>query len=846
MAANMADLGAALSSTNAVAATLSAAASCALGGEGATEVTAAEPAAAASRSAFSFATWAASIGLARFADLIAEADLTDFVDSCMTPLTIFAPTDDAIARLGQQLPGDPEQLRELLCVHLTMGQLSSSELLTTRSITTIGQQTHHITLLGEAGAQGLQVGPATLLQHDVMLPDGRGVLHTIDCVMCCLRLLQHCRYEQVWNKTVRPSPKVAINGEWNHSRDELHAILIHCDSWHPLMQGLRGHAIALQPPVGNDKGHKSFQDSCAHFSDLLILEKPPEMSKKKRKKGPDGASMVEANTPTANYRVMFSLYRKDVAGGHGKVGEERGKHLTFVMAPEDILIRNSFHMLSEEAKQARRTEYKQLTKNAQSKQKVRLDGPAGLGGLGGLGGGLGGLGGPTGAPGGKKVVQGLPPSMSLALAAEAAEAAQSHTMAHAALDEGEDDGVTPRLLALSATTGAHAGGTWVWIQGRNLAPETRVYVGRNLAQRMTYVSDCLLQISTPPATPSTGTVEVRATSTGGLEWSNELHFTYSASGGASANLSPMEGELMERQLVLMQHFVQACCGSGAEASVHQLMASSLAQPQRLLGAVLALILAGSGGMNHKGSALDLERQDAQGCTLMHYICSLRNGPALQLLLRANVDPTIADTQGLAAADWAHAYGFPEGVRLIEQHLHGGADPSGGFDASSPEPHSLEATGVQLPQAAATGDVSGLDAFLGRPPKLPTPAGAAGGEGVAAAAPAQGRSLQQFLQPTMAAAAPLATATVAGSEATSVAPAMVGGLAGLTAGSAAGVGAAIKPENGGGEARPRSLEQFLEPGQQPAAQPARSQETHHRSLAGFLTAAAAHVESTPPE
>ena len=51
-----------------------------------------------------------------------------------------------------------------------------------------------------------------------------------------------------------------------------------------------------------------------------------------------------------------------------------------------------------------------------------------------------------------------------------------------------------------------------------------------------------------------------------------------------------------------------------------------------------------GGMNHKGSALDLERQDAQGCTLMHYICSLRNGPALQLLLRANVDPAIADTQ----------------------------------------------------------------------------------------------------------------------------------------------------------------------------------------------------------
>ena len=47
---------------------------------------------------------------------------------------------------------------------------------------------------------------------------------------------------------------------------------------HPLLvQGLRGHAIALAPPSGADKGHKSFQDAVAHFSDLLILEKPPEV-----------------------------------------------------------------------------------------------------------------------------------------------------------------------------------------------------------------------------------------------------------------------------------------------------------------------------------------------------------------------------------------------------------------------------------------------------------------------------------------------------------------------------------------------------------------------------------------
>ena len=116
--------------------------------------------------------------------------------------------------------------------------------------------------------------------------------------------------------------------------------------------------------------------------------------------------------------------------------------------------------------------------------------------------------------------------------------------------------MTPRLLALSTSTGVHAGGTWVWIQGRHLTPDTRVFFGSNQALRMSFVSDCLVQVSTPPVTPQTGTVEVRAASSAGLGWSNALHYSYSASGGAA--LSPMESELMERQLVLLQNFVQAC------------------------------------------------------------------------------------------------------------------------------------------------------------------------------------------------------------------------------------------------------------------------------------------------
>ena len=137
---------------------------------------------------------------------------------------------------------------------------------------------------------------------------------------------------------------------------------------------------------------------------------------------------------------------------------------------------------------------------------------------------------------------------------------------------------------------------------------------------------------------------------------------------------------MERQLSLLQNFVRACCGNGAEGSVQQLMAPALSQPHRLLGAVLALILAGSGGVHHKGGVLDLERQDAHGCTLMHYVCALRNMPALQLLVRAQVDPNIRDNQGMSVCDWARAFHFTEGEVLLSR-----APPSGAAVPASAAP-----------------------------------------------------------------------------------------------------------------------------------------------------------------
>lgn len=80
-------------------------------------------AAAAPTPTWSFTDFAAQQGMSQFAKLLNDAGLTQFVESCETSLTIFAPTDEAIIQLGDQLPSDTQLLRELLCVHITMGSL---------------------------------------------------------------------------------------------------------------------------------------------------------------------------------------------------------------------------------------------------------------------------------------------------------------------------------------------------------------------------------------------------------------------------------------------------------------------------------------------------------------------------------------------------------------------------------------------------------------------------------------------------------------------------------------------------------------------------------------------------
>ena len=624
---------------------------------------------------------------------------------------------------------------------------------------------------------------------------------------------------------MRPSPKVGLQGDWKPV-DELHAVLVHCDTWTPRFSGLRGNVVPLGPvQSGTDhRAARHFQEGVITYSELLILEKPPEMSKKKRKKPEDetNADGTVSSAPaqaTPHYRMMFSLYRRDANpqppqpppadGEPAPDPQPDGKHLTFCMAPEDILIRNSFHMLSENEKEARRNEYK----SKQLTPKIRTSNGAGSSSNGAaqaaaqaaaaalaISSHNGGLlaaasaidvdGTDYASPsssmlpvvsttamlhaGGVQQASALPQLTIEALKSHAANdsAAHERIVKLEGISPGMCGGAmallpdAPLLSALSTTSGSHAGGTSVWIQGSRFNTRTRVYVAGQVAARVTVVSDGLVTIATPQGQPGVGTVEVRATNDG-CAWSNALHYTYTTDGLAEG--ASVESSIMQRQLSLLQQLVQACCGSAAasEQMVSDLMTPALAEPQRLFGAVLALLLAGSAG---NGAALDLGRQDAHGCTLMHYVCALRNLPALQLLLNASINPALADSAGNTAAEWARRFQFADGEAAI---------------------------------ARATG--------------VPLPAGAAAATATATSVPIEG---------------------VAASSSS-----CVPGVATTTGGTPPLVSAPFGGAAPGGDAHPmRSLDQFIDPSQGSAE--AQQSGDAQRSLAGFLTAAAAHVETRP--
>lgn len=118
--------------------------------------------------------------LSTLALLVEEAGFARALDSEYLDLTVFAPTNEAFAKLPpavlEAVQSDRELLRFVLKNHILRGSVESSEL-TTDAVRTIGRTSLDVVV----GEEAITVGPATVVSADVRASNG--VVHVIDEVL---------------------------------------------------------------------------------------------------------------------------------------------------------------------------------------------------------------------------------------------------------------------------------------------------------------------------------------------------------------------------------------------------------------------------------------------------------------------------------------------------------------------------------------------------------------------------------------------------------------------------------------------------------------------------------------
>ncbi len=96
------------------------------------------------------------------------------------PFTVFAPTDEAFAKLPagtlESLLSDPEALKQVLLYHVVAGEVPASEVVNLTEATTLNGATIAIDT-----SNGVMVNNAKVLKTDVMAKNG--IIHVIDTVL---------------------------------------------------------------------------------------------------------------------------------------------------------------------------------------------------------------------------------------------------------------------------------------------------------------------------------------------------------------------------------------------------------------------------------------------------------------------------------------------------------------------------------------------------------------------------------------------------------------------------------------------------------------------------------------
>ena len=121
-----------------------------------------------------------AIEAGNFNTLVAALKAADLVSTLKSdgPFTVFAPTDEAFAKLPKGTvenllkPENKDQLVSILTYHVVAGKVMSGDLLSTTSAKTVN---------GQKAPIGLRVGNANVVAADIKATNG--VIHVIDQVL---------------------------------------------------------------------------------------------------------------------------------------------------------------------------------------------------------------------------------------------------------------------------------------------------------------------------------------------------------------------------------------------------------------------------------------------------------------------------------------------------------------------------------------------------------------------------------------------------------------------------------------------------------------------------------------
>ena len=122
---------------------------------------------------------------AHFNTLVAAVKAADLVDALKGPgpFTVFAPTDEAFAKLPPGTlesllkPENKERLKKILTYHVVSGKVMAKDVLKLQTAKTL--EGANLTI--KAGNGGVMVGKARVTKTDV--PASNGVIHVIDAVL---------------------------------------------------------------------------------------------------------------------------------------------------------------------------------------------------------------------------------------------------------------------------------------------------------------------------------------------------------------------------------------------------------------------------------------------------------------------------------------------------------------------------------------------------------------------------------------------------------------------------------------------------------------------------------------